>query len=150
MSVYGPPQYSCTRTAIADAINKIAKRQQGTVGITILCSVDSSDYRDILPIVAQCSGQEPILYTNDDSIEEKTGARNASEEEMKMWLLDRGTRHLVTDLSMSSGWEDSTIIGIHCSWSGVNVDNMCLRTVSNLTVIKYQDIKNKPNQCSPS
>ena len=140
VSVYGRTQYS--RKTITDAINKISKRQHGARGITILCRVESGDYQDILPIVAKCSGQEPIVYTNDDN-EDKTGARNATEEEMKMWLRDRGTRHLVTDLSMSSGWEDSTIIGIHYGSDRGYVDNMYLRAVSNLTVIKYPDFNKR-------
>ena len=97
---------------------------------------------DILNTVTRFSHQRPLYYLRD--VQAKgAGLTCATEEEMKMWLSDRGNTNLVADINMAAGWEDGTVIAIDNTSDGRSVDNMCLRTVSNLHIIKYEDIKNK-------
>ena len=85
------------------------------------------------------SDQRPLYYLLDIEARD-AGVTCATEEEMKMWLSDRGNTNLITNIWMAAGSEDGTVIAID---NGVSVDNMCLRTVSNLHIIKCGDIKDK-------
>ena len=102
----------------------------------------------IIKTVAENCKQQPICYVPDYDAG-KAGLTNATEEEMKMWLIDRGNRNLITYMGLAAGWEDGTVIVIDDS-NGRSVDNMCLRTVSSLHFIKYWDIKTLArNQTNP-
>ena len=52
---------------------------------------------------------------------------SSTEEEMKNWLRDRGNRDLVADLSVSRGWEDSTVMVVDIQPDSVGVENLCVR-----------------------
>ena len=82
-------------------------------------------------------GHDTIFYISEYDAT-KAGVTNATEERMKMWLRDKGSTILVTELRYSRGWESSTVIVLQNF--GANVDNICMRAVSNLTIIKADDI----------
>ena len=61
-------------------------------------------------------------------------------ERMKMWLCDRSNAILVTDLVNSRGWEDSCIIAVVGGY-GIDADNICMRAVANLSIVRTGDIR---------
>ena len=138
VKMYDSSNYTNTSDAIRDAIHNINTKQSSNRGITVLCN---SYYvtSDIIKTVTRFSQQRPLYYGLDDDAR-RAGVTCATEEEMKMWLSDRGNTNLVADINIAAGWEDGTVIVVD---DGRSVDNMCLRTVSNLHIIKYGDIQNK-------
>ena len=86
----------------------------------------SDDLREILEVF-KAGDKTPIFYV--------CGERNATADEMNSWLKERGNRSLITDTELVAGWEDSTVIAIEYGDGGA-LDNMCLRAVSSLHVIK--------------
>ena len=142
VKMYDSSNYTNTSDAIRDAILNINTKQSSNRGITVLCNSYSSYISDIMKTVTRFSNQRPLYYLRDDQAR-RAGVTCATEEEMKMWLSDRGNTNLITNIWMAAGWEDGTVIVLDDGYDGRSVDNMCLRTVSNLHIIKYQDIENE-------
>ena len=135
---YGPPEYSDPSEAVTAAINDISERQGGTRGITILCHVVySSDIVYVVKSLRQL-GHDAIFYIL-DSHASRAGVTVATEDRMKEWLSDRGNTILVTEQAYSRGWEDNTVIVVVGGDDDVDdgyVDNMCMRAVANLAIVK--------------
>ena len=125
---YGYPEYDNIHDAITEALKSI-KDQQGGRGITIIASCY---VMDMIHSITQSSDKPPLVYSTWHA-----GVKRASEEEIKMWLKDRGNRHLVTDMSCAGGFEDSTVLVID---NRSCLDNLCLRAVSKLVIVRYRDI----------
>ena len=138
VKMYDSSNYTNTSDAIRDAINNINTKQSSNRGITVLCNSYYGSISDIINTVTRFSHQRPLYYLRDVQAR-GAGLTCATEEEMKMWLSDRGNTNLITDIDMAAGWEDGTVIAID-NRNGGSLDNMCLRTVSNLHIIKYWDI----------
>ena len=140
VKMYDSSNYTNTSDAIRDAIQNINTKQSSNRGITVLFNSGYVDTSDIIKTVTRFSHQRPLYYLPDYDAR-RAGVTCATEEEMKMWLSDRGNTNLITTIHLAAGWEDGSVIVIDND--GGSVDNMCLRTVSNLHIIKYEDIKNK-------
>ena len=128
---------SSLKDAFRQAKQSIEDRQGKKGFTTIVNSVygsPSADYREILEVFKEAGDEPPIFYVRLSS-ELPRGERNATEDEMKSWLKERENRSLITDADVAAGWEDSTVIAIEDGY-GRGVDNMCLRAVSSLYVIK--------------
>ena len=139
VTIYDSSNYINISDAIRDAIKNISEKQTSR-GVTVLCSGwERNDTIKIVKTVTKFSEQPPIYYLDDGAI--TAGVSNATEKEMKMWLNDRGNRNLITNINLATGWEDATVIAIDNLSGGGTVDNMCLRTVSSLHIIKFTDIK---------
>ena len=111
--------------------------RQGKKGFTTIVNsvyLDSSIFRELLEVFKEDGDQTPIFYVYFSSNLPR-GERNATEDDMKSWLKERGNRSLITDTILAAGWEDSTVIAIEYG-DGESLDNMCLRAVSSLHVIK--------------
>ena len=134
---YGPPEYSDFSEAVTAAINDISERQGGTSGITIICH-GYYEVESVVKLLRQLS-HDTIFYISDGAAS-LAGVTVATETEMKMWLSDRGNTILVAELLYCRGWEDNTVIAVHGDYGGV--DNMCMRAVANLAVVKANDIRN--------
>jgi len=141
VKMYDSSNYTNTSDAIRDAIHNINTKQSSNRGITVLFNSYGVNISDIIKTVTRFSDQRPLYYLHDRDASD-AGATSATEEEMKMWLSDRGNTNLITTINMAAGWEDGTVIVLDDGYDGI-VDNMCLRTVSNLHIIKYVDIKYK-------
>ena len=130
---YGPPEYSDVSEAVTAAINDISERQGGTSGITII----SDGFTDIVSIVKSLRqlSHDTIFYISDINAS-KAGVTIATETEMKMWLSDRGNTILLTQMLYCRGWEDNTVIVVDY---GYGVDNMCMRAVANLAIVKRKE-----------
>ena len=147
-------------------VKKSIEDRQGKKGITIITnSMNPSSiyyYHEIMAVFQEADDQPPFFYLQwpepIDNLKQmlpkkgsdelfifpasnlKQGKRNATEGEMKSWLKERGNRSLVTDPFLAAGWEDSTVIAID-DGDGRGVDNMCLRAVSSLHVIKKRSLR---------
>ena len=143
VTIYDSSKYTNVVDAVRDALNNITERQ-GQRGVTILYNGWSNrDIGAMIKTVTEVRDKTPIYYLHDYAAS-VAGVKSATEEEMKMWLNDRGNRNLVTDHAMVAGWEDTTLIALHDRIVGrSNIDNLCLRCVSSLHLIKYRDIKYK-------
>ena len=138
VTIYDSSKYTNVTDAVRDALHNITDRQATNRGVTILWN--GWYIPEIINIVTEVSDNKTICYMPD--IDASTaGVKSVTEEEMKMWLNDRGNTNLITDLRHAAGWEDNTVIVFDDG--GRSLDNMCLRTVSNLHVIKYFAIKYK-------
>ena len=138
VKMYDSSNYTNTSDAIREAIHNINTKQSSNRGITVLYNSYSGYTSDIIKTVTRFSHQRPKYYLHDRDAR-LAGVTCAREEEMKMWLSDRGNTNLITRIDLAAGWEDGTVIVIEAR-DGASVDNMCLRTVSNLHIIKYGDI----------
>ena len=130
VSEYGPPEYNDLAVAVKEALLKINDRQ-GKRGITIISPFVKCDIEKIMKGIEQAGRKPPIIYCSDP-------VDNVSEIEMKNWLRDRGNRDLITDLPMVKGWEDRIVMVIDYTFGS---ENMYLRAVANLIVIKTNKIK---------
>ena len=138
VTIYDSSEYTNVSDAVRDAINNITDRQGAGRGVTILWYAGwFSNTSDIINIVTEVSDKPPLCYFTDE-LASIAGVKSATEEEMKMWLNDRGNTNLVTDINAAAGWEDGTVIVFD---NGRSVDNMCLRSVSSLHVIKIFEYK---------
>lgn len=146
VKMYDSSNYTNASDAIRDAIHNINTKQSSNRGITVLCNSYYGSISDIINTVTRFSHQRPLYYLRDVQAR-GAGLTCATEEEMKVWLSDRGNTNLITNIWMAAGWEDGSVIAIDTYGDGLSsagsVDNMCLRTVSNLHIIKYGDIQNK-------
>ena len=133
---YGPPEYSNLGGAVTAAINDISERQVGTSGITIICHVYIGGIASVLESLRQLSHDTIFYFT--DGMASKLGVTNATETEMKMWLSGRRNTILVTEMYYCRGWEDNSVIALDHSGYG---DNMSMRAVANLAIVKSRDIK---------
>ena len=141
VKMYDSSNYTNSSDAIRDPIQNINNKQSSNRGITVLCN-STLDISDMIKTVTRFSHQRPLYYLH-DSEARHAGVTCATEEDMKMWLNDRGNTNLITNIVMAAGWEDGTVIVVDDGYDGVGVDNMCLRTVSSLHIIKYHDIENE-------
>jgi len=135
---YGPPEYSDVREAVTAAINDISERQGGTSGITIICNDVYDNIVSVVKLLRQLS-HDTIFYIT-DIVASDAGVTAATETQMKKWLSDRGNTILVTEMYYCRGWEDNTVIVVN-DGDGDD-DNMCMRAVANLAIVKSVDIKN--------
>ena len=134
--LYEYPEYSDICEAVTAAINDLSERQVGNRSVTIICD----GYEDEVVQVVKLLGQlnlDTIFYLFDKDAR-KAGVTNATDERMKEWLQDRGNTILVTDMELCRGWEQSTVIVMDY---GHNLDNICMRAVSNLNIIKVKDME---------
>ena len=46
---------------------------------------------------------------------------------------------MVADLSVSRGWEDSTVMVVDIQYDSVGIENLCMRAVSNLVVVRPRE-----------
>ena len=132
---YGYPDYSDISEAVTAAISDISERQGGTSGLTIICYYSD----DIVTVAVSCRqlGHETIFYITDVDAS-LAGVTNATEERMKRWLSDRGNTILVTELQFARGWKHSCVIVLA---GDDGVDNMCMRAVANLSIVRAEDIR---------
>ena len=71
--------------------------------------------------------------------------RNRTKDEMKTWLKEQGISSPVTDPCLVAGWEDSsTVIAITARFGQAHIENICLRAVSSVHVIKAKKMTRKP------
>ena len=64
---------------------------------------------------------------------------------MKTWLKEQGISSPVTDPCLVAGWEDSsTVIAITARFGQALIENICLRAVSSVHVIKAKKMTRKP------
>ena len=101
VKMYDSSNYTNTSDAIRDAIHNINTKQSSNRGITVLCnSRIGVDISDIIKTVTRFSHQRPLYYLHDvDAREARVTC--ATEEEMKMWLSDRGNTNLITDIDQA-------------------------------------------------
>ena len=126
---YGPEEYSHVSEAVTAAIKDLCDRLCSS-SFTIICDIFVEDIAFVLRSLRQ-RGHDTIFYIH-DKIAAELGVTSATEERMKEWLNDRRNTILITRLDYCRGWEDSSIIVID---NGQNVDNMCMRSVSNLSIV---------------
>ena len=145
-------------------VKQSIEERQGKKGFTIILnSMNPSSiyyYHEIMAVFQEADDQPPFFYLQwpepidnlkqmlpkkgSDELfifpasNQKQGKRNATEVEMRTWLKERGNRSLVTDPFLAAGWEDSTVIAIIDLYGQSLSDNMCLRAVSSLHVIKVK------------
>ena len=98
--------------------------------MTVICDHTVS----VMKSLSQLS-HATIFYMSDSDANDAE-VTNATEDRMKKWLIDRGNTILVTHMSYCRGWEDHTIIVID---HGAGLDNMCMRAVSNLSIVKAEE-----------
>ena len=130
---------SSLKDAFRQAKQSIENRQ-GKKGFTTIVNQYgrrlSDDLREILEVFKETGDQRPIFYYSDIP----RGERKATEDEVKTWLKERVNGSLITDAALAAGWEDSTVIAID-DGDGRGVDNMCLRAVSSLHVIRKRSLR---------
>ena len=133
--------YRSDNNSIKDAFRKAKQSiedRQGKRGFTTIVNShsgsSSDEFREMLEVFKEDGDQTPIFYV-DFSWALPRGEKIATENEMKTWLKERGNRSLIIDVELAAGWEDSTVIAIEDGY-GRSLDNMCLRAVSSLHVIK--------------
>ena len=136
--------YRSDNNSLKDAFRQAKQsieNRQGKKGFTTIVNTNysslSDDFREMLEVFKEAGDQTPIFYVRFSS-DLPRGERNATEDEMKSWLKKRGNRSLFTDADLAAGWEDSTVIAIEYG-DGECLDNMCLRAVSSLHVIKSKN-----------
>ena len=55
-----------------------------------------------------------------------------------MWMKQHGDRDLIADLSVSRGWEDTSVIVVDFN-KGKGLENLCMRAISNLFIVKARE-----------
>ena len=131
LSMYGPPEFPNLIDAVKAGLEEVKKRQ-GSKGITIITRFLGQDVTaDVVQGVKEVDREDPLLYIS-NHVAASVGLTNASEEEMKLWLKDKGKRDLVTDIYHVRGYEDSTVMVID---DGMGIDSICMRAVSHLIVV---------------
>ena len=131
VSKYGPPEFPNVIEAVKAGLEEVKKRQ-GSKGITIITRFYYQDVTaDVVEAVTEVGREDPLVYIIND-VAARVGMTNTSEEEMKLWLKDKGNRDLVTDIYHVRGYEDSTVMVID---DGMGVDSICMRAVSHLIVV---------------
>ena len=139
VTIYDSRKHTNVTDAVRDALHNITDRQATKRGVTILCGgyVKTSD---IIKSVTEVSDKTPICYLSNSEARD-AGVKSVTEKEITVWLNDRGNINLITTIEHATGWEDYTVIVIDDD--GYSLDNMCLRTVSTLHIIKYKDINSQ-------
>ena len=144
VTFYDSGKYTNVSDAVREALKNITDRQGTDRGVSILYNDNgyNSEPNDIINIVTEASDKIPLYYIS-DILARASGVVAATEDEMKMWLNDRGNINLITSIQAAAGWEDISVIVIDNSRGGVSRENMCLRTASNLHLIKYRGMKSR-------
>ena len=113
--------------------------------MTIICDGYGNEIQPVVKAMRQLN-LDTIFYFYDADAR-GAGVTNATDERMREWLQDRDNTILVTDMEFCRGWEQSTIIVIDY---GHNLDNLCMRAVSNLNIIKVCCSKFCQKECCDS
>ena len=130
-------------SVIEEAMNMV-KKKQGKKGVAVLYNYWSRapyvNQKDIVRYIMKGiadSGREAIHYSSELHV-------GVSEERLAAWMKDRGNVDLVADLCVARGWEDSTVVVVDCN-NGKGVENLYMRAVSNLLVVKIPVDKTDPD-----
>ena len=114
-------------------LKKVRERTQK--GVTIVTNVFNMSVLDLVKTIKESGRPYPLIYIGQEN-KPRNRVTNASSEEVKMWMKNRDERDLITELAHIRGWEDTTILVFEY---GFDIENICLRAVSNLIIVSFDD-----------
>ena len=143
---YSVPSYSIKGTEVTQlsgfvlekegfeaGLKKVRERTQK--GVTIVTNVFNMSVLDLVKTIKESGRPYPLIYIGQEN-KPRNRVTNASSEEVKMWMKNRDERDLITELAHIRGWEDTTILVFEY---GFDIENICLRAVSNLIIVSFDD-----------
>ena len=104
---------------------KIIEQRQGKRGVPILINMtgttDIGEYDRVVRLVKRGVAEAKRNAT----VYIRHVGTGESEEDLRVWLKDKGSIDLIADLGVTKGWEDSTVVVVDCVGDHVGVYERC-------------------------
>merc|ERR1712013_695258 len=139
-------------TKMIENAMKMVVERQGDQGVAVLFNFwdrslgmkrHNKIVKDIKEGIKKAGRKDPVYYSSD------LDPNSDSEEKVSEWIRDRGSVDLVADLSVARGWEDRTVVVVDCN-QGIGVENLFMRAVANLYVVRTEKKKDRIVEEGPS